>query len=129
MSTDESYASSAGYADATIDEWFNACSVGGTRLYPYGSTVDYDYCNSKNSGYGSAIHVGTLMACTNTYGTFDMSGNVSEWENSCSGSEGGLDTCRVSNSSFNTLDPRCSVSEGFQRQAANEMVGIRCCDD
>ncbi len=117
------------YASALLNEWFRACSVAGARTYPYGSTLDIDFCNSKNSSYGTTVPVGSLVNCTNPYATFDMSGNVSEWDDSCSASMGPTDGCRSRGGSYGTLDPRCAVSEVWARQTTNEWIGIRCCDD
>lgn len=117
------------YNNAALNEWFRACSVAGARIYPYGNMLDIDICNSKNSSYGTTVAVGSLPSCTNPYATFDMSGNVSEWDDSCNGSSGAMDSCRSRGGSFGTLDPRCSVSEVWPRQTTNEWIGIRCCDD
>jgi hypothetical protein len=117
------------YADAAVDEWFRACSVAGARTYPYGTTIDIDKCNAKDSGYSTTVAAGALMACTNPYGTFDMSGNVSEWEDCCGSTMGATDVCRHRGGSYMTADARCSISEFSQRQSATEWTGIRCCDD
>jgi sulfatase modifying factor 1 len=115
--------------NTSTNEWLRACTVAGTRAYPYGNTFDLDYCNAKGSGYGTTVTVGSLTNCTNPYATFDMSGNVSEWDDSCSGMTGGSDGCRSRGGSYGTDDPRCAVGEVWVRQTTNEWIGIRCCSD
>jgi len=115
--------------DANVSEWFRACSVAGARAYPYGATYDQDYCNGKENTFGTTVPVGSLSFCTNPYATFDMSGNVSEWEDSCGAMVGASDYCRARGGSYNTLDPRCGAPDVWQRQTAADWIGIRCCDD
>src|SRR5262249_40663852 len=70
---------------ASESEWYNACSRGGQHAYPYGDTYDPRACNGLEYGAGTGpqLPVGSLSSCTGGFaGLFDMSGNVSEWEDS-----------------------------------------------
>jgi formylglycine-generating enzyme required for sulfatase activity len=65
---------------ASASEWYNACSLGGTRTHPYGE-YQGDRCNVASSG---PLPVRSKPTCEGGYsGIFDMSGNVVEWEDSC----------------------------------------------
>ncbi|MFZ5893276.1 MAG: SUMF1/EgtB/PvdO family nonheme iron enzyme [Myxococcota bacterium] len=126
-------------SDATKDQWFNACSSGGTNTFPFGATCNASACNWSNS---QSIEVGSLSACQaqGPYaGVFDLSGNAGEWEDSCTGYENLRDNCRVRGGSyqafaFNCFRPsddlqmRCGTGEDFgiaRRDYAGP--GFRCC--
>jgi sulfatase modifying factor 1 len=71
------------YADPGQSEWYSACSNEGTQDYPYpgGYDAGAHVCNDLNRG---PVAVGTSLLCEGGFkGLFDMSGNVSEWENAC----------------------------------------------
>lgn len=123
--------------DAAADEWYFACSLGGTRAYPYGDTFDDTKC--KDDGIPPADKAGSHAKCVGGFdGLFDMSGNVLEFEDSCNADGGAGDTCRVRGGSwFYTQDTelRCdSLLDGpggfnVKRGARFDDTGIRCCKD
>lgn len=121
------------YADATKSQWFNVCSSGGSSLFPYPGAFNDQVCNGEGYGAGAALPVATLDGCQPTVagfeGVYDLSGNVSEWEDSCDVADGGSGDCRVRGGSFlgDIYYLRCdsdyAYTPGFQVSA----IGFRCC--
>lgn len=62
---------------------------------------------------------------------FDMSGNVQEWENSCSAVSGASDTCNVRGGSYLSAQAQMSCKNTNQpplaRNTSADDVGFRCC--
>jgi formylglycine-generating enzyme required for sulfatase activity len=132
--------------DPSSSEWFNACSQGGTRRFPYGHDYDPKACNGYDTGFLVTVLVGTLKKCEGGYpGLFDLSGNVAEWEDSCDGHAGRDDACKLRGGSylstgnpFNSQpdgggllnDMRCrSVSQASRSDSTASGYGFRCCAD
>lgn len=124
------------FADATRDQWYNACSSGGQDVYPYGDTYNAQACNGEDKGVGAAEAVGSLSTCQSLVsgytGVYDLSGNMHEWEDSCSGSSGSTDLCRLRGGAFtyqydSTL--RCDYDSigGHKRDDHSAYIGFRCC--
>ena len=127
----------AKYADASASQWYRACSSAGTSTYPYGNTYKstycdgYDYWTERGSLRGQTVAAGSLGSCVtsaNGYaGVYDLSGNVREWEDSCTGS-GPMATCRLRGGAFWDQGPlACGRDDGDQRASAALYVGFRCC--
>jgi formylglycine-generating enzyme required for sulfatase activity len=143
-------ATDSDYSDASTDQWFNACSAGGTLEYPYGAAFVAGACND-----GSTVApVGQTPACHGTAapfdGIFDMSANVAEWEDSCNtnpfNADGGTrtDRCLVRGGNFYPWAPdqppdgllaqqmTCGNQpgvEGDPRNVERPRTGFRCCVD
>jgi formylglycine-generating enzyme required for sulfatase activity len=129
------------YADTTKSEWFNSCSKGGTLTYPYGSTPSDTACNGQADGAGATVPVASKDTCEGGFpGLFDMSGNVSEWEDSCleyptsptaPAPTGKSGICRVRGGSFDDTSSflSCSGNEFDirNRDVAVDRLGFRCC--
>ncbi|MDI1448766.1 SUMF1/EgtB/PvdO family nonheme iron enzyme [Polyangium sp. 6x1] len=118
--------------DASRNQWFSACSHGGTQSYPYGQAYDANACNVKDAAYGAVLPVGTLASCKGGFeGLVDMSGNAWEWEDSCIPTDGGADLCRRRGGSFSSAADNvdCDVSSTRPRDAAEANTGFRCCAD
>jgi formylglycine-generating enzyme required for sulfatase activity len=120
----------ATYGDPSTGEWRTAC--GG--VYPYGSTYQAHVCNDQGMSVAGEAPVGSLPGCVVTYGdagVYDLSGNVAEWEDSCSGQTGATDTCRTRGGSFRdtaaALTCDAVPTPPLQRQAVSASVGFRCC--
>jgi len=62
-------------------------------------------------------------------GLYDMSGDVAEWEDSCSGAIGSSDSCRIRGGSFESsaADLRCDADKQLTRDGHAADVGFRCC--
>ena len=80
--------------------------------------------------------VATMPRCQSTVtgyaGVYDLSGNVCEWEDSCNGTSGVSDMCRVRDgSAYNdSASLRCDADSSSARGSAGVIgrdVGIRCC--
>jgi hypothetical protein len=118
-------------ADAAASEWYAACSGPGETDYPYGDAASASKCNA--SGYAPSDmgprDVTTMSECEGGYaGIFNMSGNVAEWEWSCSSSASNA-TCSTRGGSFvdGPYEVRCSGTRSRSRQAVAVDVGFRCC--
>ncbi len=119
------------FAKADASEWFNACSNGGKQAYPYGNTYSSGACNGIDYGAGGPVTAGSASGCEGGHkGLFDMSGNLFEWEDSCSGSSGADDSCRIRGGAFNNNEAnlRCDVDATANRNQATVTIGFRCCD-
>jgi len=126
-------------SDPTHNTWFDACSSGGTRDYPYGDSYDQNACNAYDksptgcgSGSCTSSGVASLPACQadGAYaGVFDMSGNAMEWADACAGTDGAQDSCRQKGGSFYSYanTARCAGSNAAARSAFTVHLGFRCC--
>lgn len=124
--------------NATVSEWFAACSHSGLKQYPYGGSFVGTACNGcqrtgacGDAGGSPLVAVGSLATCEGGYsGIFDMSGNVSEWEDNCDSS----DTCppRGGTAAVGGADLTCAMGtlpNISKRNQKGDRVGIRCCAD
>jgi sulfatase modifying factor 1 len=127
--------------------WMNACSAGGqyawTESNDWLASREGQACNgSAKDPYtnGGAYPAGALPACHSpvaSYGTtLDLSGNVAEWENSCSMAVTARtasqdDTCRIRGGSFKSGEAqlRCDAHpQDRARSAVASDIGFRCCN-
>jgi hypothetical protein len=134
--------SPAAFADATQSEWYAACSHGGTLDFPYGDTYDSTACIGADVGVTRPTAVPT-QSCQGGYdGVFDLSGNVSEWENSCAANTGMSDACLYRGGAYDDLDngttPTLFCNSGsattpksatHARSTREPDIGFRCCAD
>ncbi len=115
---------------AKVDQWFAACSLDGTRVYPYGDSYRPEACNTENSVSGpSSVEV--HASCTSSAaGPFDMSGNVAEWIDSCSGAgDGELCMHRGGQYKNSGKDAACKANGSVSRRSKYPDLGFRCCAD
>jgi sulfatase modifying factor 1 len=126
------------YADASASQWFNACASGEANdVYTYGNTYDAAACLGPESA--PAQPVGSHPLCQSPVsgygGIYDLTGNVWEWEDSCSGTTGSTDSCRQRGGSFGggisaqAGNQRCDESSSFARNSNRVNLGFRCCAD
>lgn len=122
------------YADwnnASASQWYAACSMNGTRTYPYGNVYNPNACNGSDSNHGAPIDVRNMSSCQSYVGLFDMSGNVGEWEDSCEG-HARWSYCRIRGGCFcprfTGLHLTCGMAEyGSNRDSNDKRFGFRCC--
>jgi formylglycine-generating enzyme len=120
------------YKDPSLSQWYNACTSHdpANHRFPYGNAYQAKACNGPDYLTDETQPVGTLMGCQSSVlgygGVYDLSGNVSEWEDSCDGTG----TCRlrggaVGNSAGMYLT--CDVDSYVQRWRYGNLLGFRCC--
>jgi formylglycine-generating enzyme required for sulfatase activity len=121
------------YKDASASQWFGACSHAGdgNHAYPYANTYDPAKCNGadRSGDGGLTIDVASANCIGGFPGIFDMSGNVEEWEDSCSAALGRTDDCQVRGGASDDLAAalRCDHNAKFARDYRSSHKGIRCC--
>ncbi len=115
------------YGNASLSQWYNACSSHGALAYPYGDTLDETACNGSTD---APMPVGSLPRCQSPVpgyqGVFDLSGNVLEWVDSCSeaGQSGG---CGAHGGDFGGAEPCAAFPFTPARDSAAIGLGFRCC--
>ena len=132
------------YVDANASQWYRACSKAGAQKFPYGNAYQSTYCVGLDNSGTHPSPVASAPACQGGYdGLFDMSGNVTEWEDSCSATTGAADNCLTRGGSIksvestapsllcndSTLNDATPSAATAKRNARNEMIGFRCCYD
>lgn len=111
--------------DAGRGEWYRACSLEGTRRYPYGDSLVPAACNQGNP-LGAIEAVRSRPSCEGGVpGLFDMAGNASEWVDSCDG----VGNCSLVGGYFGTGDggATCRASEDQSILLRSDALGFRCC--
>lgn len=137
-------------SSASKDAWYNACSAqGANTVYPYGGmTLRNDLCfydpqglaqvglvsewtdQGAYQGIPVTVPLKKWRLCqggvTNLY---QMSGNVSEWTNSCAGA-GANDNCLIRGGSYDDMtggDRTCTAAVPTPRMTKRADIGLRCC--
>lgn len=120
--------------DGSQSDWYAACSNGARVTdYPFGPRHELDVCNDgENSTTGCAVTlacttvpVGSLKACVNDAGVFDLSGNVQEWTDACDQ----RGDCKVRGGAMTTRAAalRCDRFQSKPRMTRDASIGFRCC--
>jgi formylglycine-generating enzyme required for sulfatase activity len=119
--------------DPSLSEWMAACTKFGAHAFPYGDSVEPGRCNDVDFGTSEPIAVGGALGCEGGFaGVFDMSGNVREWDASCSSGEPApLSSCRARGGAFvsSDADLACLSDWSVARGEAYVEIGFRCCAD
>lgn len=114
--------------DSTKSQWYRACAGEGSQLYPYGSSFSSASCPNDNQ-----VDVGSRSGCVGSVaGLFDLSGNVSEWTDECSGTEASSSCGRRGGAySDNDVDVACNSNAGGDNDITHmsRRLGFRCCLD
>lgn len=122
--------SNAERTSPAVDQWYAACTRSGTMPYPYGATYTTGACNDRGVDAAAPVNVGTFPGCVGGYpGLFDMSGNVNEWEDSCSDDAGLDDGCELRGGSYSSdfVQLPCNSTQGLLRSLRYADLGFRCC--
>jgi formylglycine-generating enzyme len=122
--------------DPSQAEWTRACA-GGTNAerWSYGTTSRPGICNTAPHDAGKVVPTGSLAECTGGIaGLFDMTGNVSEWNDACEkanpADSDDLDQCATRGGSYvSTDEPRCNDRALTARRFEGRTIGVRCCKD
>lgn len=121
-------------ATAALSQWYAACSSNGKYSYPYGDTYSVTTCNGGEAGRTGTLPVGSQTGCqssvTGYTGVFDLSGNLAEWVDSCSGTVGATDDCRIVSGGYSSSGPgatACTWNTHLPRDTAYVWIGFRCC--
>jgi len=133
-----------GEADASLNQWYRACSSGGTNAYPYGPTYNSKACNGSSywatANSATATPAGSLPGCQSAIdgfaGVFDLSGNVAEWEASCPMVVAGpARPCNTRGGSYQFIsnaqgaEVACGRVESQPFGYGRLDVGFRCCSN
>ena len=103
--------------DASVSQWYNACSAGGKQEFAYGTT-EKEECTASIFANGS---VGTPPGCQSSVAEiFGLSSNAAEWEDACAQQPG--DCPLVAR--FNK--PSCKA---WMHSSKTDFIGFRCCHD
>lgn len=121
--------------DPLQSQWFAACSANGVNAYVYGADSVAGVCNAENA-FATTTVVGSLPGCqspTSGYeGVFDLSGNVSEWEDCC---DTNAQVCRTRGGGLSTAPTSHAVEcqsrdfLSFSFLHVDNETGFRCCSD
>lgn len=113
-----------------VDQWQSACTLGGGRNFPYGNSFQSGRCNDLTSSNTGPFTVGGFGTCFCNYpgeaAIYDMSGNVQEWEDSCSGN-----SCAARGGDWLAYQSTaaCAQVDPANRDVRDHHRGFRCCWD
>src|SRR6185437_14237679 len=102
---------------------------------PYDAAYSASTCNGLEYGAGATVAESSAADCVGGFvGLVNMSGNVAEWENACSGQNGASDACATRGGSFESDAGglRCDSAQSSgpitqARSYSGPDVGFRCC--
>jgi len=118
--------------NAKRSELYNACSSGDLYDFPYSDVLDPQACNGMQKGIGTTLPVGSLASCQSPLagyvGVMDLSGNATEWEDSCTLSAGPTDPCYVRGGGIaDDIWLYCDTQIVSERSGFLSTIGFRCC--
>ena len=134
----------ADLAQPNKSEWFNACSLQASLVYPYGNVYEAGTCNDGDTVIPAWVsnplpspplpptcNQPNKVCVGGQLGIHQMSGNVAEWEDSCDGpvGDGAGDSCLTRGGAYNSdeMGLKCSSPLSRPRNYAGPDVGFRCC--
>jgi len=107
------------------DEWEAACQGNAGNEFPYGDTYEPESCNGADQHLSAAVPTGSMTDCEGGYsGLFDLSGNVSEWTATCTGTN-----CRHNGGAFSGRQNSLGCNDGATVAGTSTglVLGFRCC--
>lgn len=111
-------------------EWLAACSSNGSLVFPYGNTYETATCNGKDAPGSGPVNAASKTGCQSDsagyQGVFDLSGNMGEWDATCSGG-----SCSVRGGSYGAYQSylRCDSQHSSAIDDTLSDIGFRCCKD
>lgn len=118
----------------TESQWYATCTSGGVNLYPYGSYLP-TACNGEGLQRGMTTPVGQVSTCVTAsgdyQGVYDLSGNVTEWIDSCYYTGLPDSECAVLGGAYDgdASGDGCNSLNAGTRNVAYSTLGFRCCAD
>jgi sulfatase modifying factor 1 len=121
-------------ANPNVSQWYRACTSGGQFKFPYGDTYQSGYCNDDTNNLAATDVVGALPRCASPSsgyaGVYDLSGNVWEFQDSCTITLPNSGSCLIQGGSF--LESygymACNEIGVYQTFTASSFdTGFRCC--
>lgn len=122
----------ADFDKAGSSQWMRACTGPSMTYFPYGADPQPGYCHDQ-TGPREPQPVGSFPMCEGGYpDVFDLSGSLSEWEDSCQAATGKADACRLRGGDLASGEDlvsnmACSVNGTSRRDSTGSTVGFRCC--
>ena len=129
-------------AKSPESEFMNACTQGGKTTYPYGDTYQPGVCidQSRVKQHGATAMDVTDTASRRCHGTAtpfnavsDLSGSVTEWQDTCYKQPNAGWICLMSGTAWNNEPPTAQACAdyvtGADMQTLNPYSGFRCCAD
>ncbi len=118
----------AAATDPAADQWHRACSANGQHKYPYGNAYDAAACV-----IGSGTKPPPNKGCVGGYtGIYDLSGNVAEWTNTCTGDDASA-ACLVRGGGYSSTPSELACDDTSKAQLrgdnSRDWLGFRCCAD
>lgn len=123
------------WTDPKESQWQAACTSNGAHPFVYGDVYDglrcrgRDYQDQSDYVVSSRAAVDCVAPSAPYSAVYALSGNASEWEDSCETNNGPIDKCRVrggSRADGETL-LRCDGDGTADRNTRSVLIGFRCC--
>lgn len=110
-------------------EWERACKGESIYRYPYGNHFEPSFCNTRDEKNKNRLVVagGQFAQCRNSFGLYDMSGNVAEWTDSSY--RPGVEPKSIRGGAANRPDwaVRCASRSAAEPTQRKDTLGFRCC--
>lgn len=110
-------------------EWERACKGEAIFRYPYGNRYEPAICNTRDkfNKNRKVTASGGFPLCVNSYGLYDMSGNVAEWTSSPYFKGSSRFTIRGGAANRPDWAVRCASRSSAAAKQTKPMLGFRCC--
>ena len=110
-------------------EWERACKGESVYRYPYGNKFNVNRCNTRGPNHKNRLvkRTGSFPGCKNSFGVYDMSGNVAEWTLSSFYKGSTRRTIRGGSSNRPDWAVRCASRSSANPDVKKPTLGFRCC--
>ncbi|HUU30011.1 MAG TPA: SUMF1/EgtB/PvdO family nonheme iron enzyme [archaeon] len=110
-------------------EWERAAMGEEFRKYPWGNSFQPGAANTWSEGLGRTVPVGSYPSDKNSFGLYDLAGNVSEWVDSWLDGRKMYRVYRGGSYYVNDTDPSMASRDGLYPISKNKYIGFRCARD